>query len=66
MIYDPDLSDRLGVIVDADAEPVDVDEALAEFLVSFYRSTPDASRGDDHNFSRGNRKVGQNESAIPD
>ncbi len=45
----PDYSDRLDFTVDPDAEPVDLDEALASFLVSYHRSRSDASEGDDHN-----------------
>lgn len=32
---DLDSPDRLDVIVDPAAEPVDVDQALAEFLIAF-------------------------------
>ena len=46
---DPDFPDRLDVIVDPDSEPADIDEAVASFLVSFYRSNLDASRGGDRN-----------------
>ena len=46
---DPDLSDRLDVVVDPAAEAVDVDDALAEFLISFFRSNSDASRSEDRN-----------------
>ncbi len=53
----PDFPDRL-VTVDPNAEPTNSDEAVAEFLVSFYRSTLDASRGGRSQFSRGTRKVG--------
>ena len=35
---DIDLTDRFEIVVDPDAEPVDFDEALAEFLLSYVRS----------------------------
>ncbi len=35
---DVDLTDRFEVVVDPGAEPVDLDEALAEFLLSYVRS----------------------------
>ena len=35
---DVDLTDRFEIVVDPDAEPVDLDEALAEFLLSYVRS----------------------------
>ena len=44
-----DLSDRIDVTVDPTAEPVDLDDAVAEFLVAIYRSSSDASRSEDHN-----------------
>jgi len=33
-----DLDARLAVVVDTEGDPVDVDEALAKFLLSFVRS----------------------------
>lgn len=39
LIYDPNLSERLDVTVDPAAEPVDLDEALSEFLIQFTRTT---------------------------
>lgn len=40
-----DLLDRFDILVDPDAEPADLDEALAEFLLTFVRnqSTPAGS-----------------------
>ena len=32
-----DLSDRLEIVVDPDADPVDFDEVLAAFLLSYVR-----------------------------
>lgn len=46
---DPDLSDRLAVIVDPAVETVDLDQAVAEFLIQFFRSRSDASRSEDRN-----------------
>jgi hypothetical protein len=46
----PDLSDHLDFTVDPDAEPSDIDDALAEFLIAFHRSTLDASEGSDRKF----------------
>lgn len=37
---DPDLSDRLDVIVDPEAKPVDIDDALAEFWIAFIEVEP--------------------------
>jgi len=37
---DPDLADRFDVLVDTDADPVDVDEAVAEFVIRLITSTP--------------------------
>lgn len=34
-----DISDRFKVLVDPEADPTDLDEALAEFLLSYVRST---------------------------
>ena len=34
---DPDLSDRFLTLVDPDAEPVDLDEVVAEFLLQIVR-----------------------------
>ena len=34
--HDLDLRDRFKVVVDHDAEPSDLDAALAKFLVDFY------------------------------
>jgi hypothetical protein len=39
-VADPAIADRLTVTVDHDAEPVDVDAALAKFLLAFVRSKP--------------------------
>ncbi len=33
----PDLIDHFDLVVDPDAEPTDVEEALAEFLLSYAR-----------------------------
>ena len=44
-----DLSDRIDVTVDPTAETVDLDDSVAEFFVSFFRSTSDASRSEDRN-----------------
>lgn len=33
----PDLSDRLDFTVDPEAEPVDFDDIMAEFLIAFAR-----------------------------
>ncbi len=49
VIPDLNYSDRLDFTVDPDTEPVDLDEAVAEFLIQFTRSNLDASRGDDRN-----------------
>ena len=37
---DPDLSDRLDFTVDHEATPVDIDEAVAEFLIAYVQSEP--------------------------
>jgi len=34
---DPDLSDHLDVTIDPDAEPVDIEQALAEFLIAYVK-----------------------------
>lgn len=36
---DPDLFDRFDVQVDQDADPVDIDEAVADFLLRFLETT---------------------------
>jgi hypothetical protein len=48
-----DLSESIDVIVDPAASPVDLDEALAEFLIQFHRSTLDASPGERSQFVAG-------------
>ncbi len=45
----PDFSDRLSITVDADSEPCDLDEAVAEFLIQVTRSRSSASESDDRN-----------------
>jgi hypothetical protein len=37
-----DLHDRFEVVVDPDAEPIDLDEVLAEFLLKFVRKRSSA------------------------
>ena len=37
-VADPELADRLTVVVDPDAYPVDVDAVVARFLLKFVRS----------------------------
>lgn len=49
-----DLLDRFDVVVDEDADPVDLDQALAEFLLSYVRSTAGASPEIDRNQSEAN------------
>ena len=52
----PALSDRLDFLVDPAAEPVDFDEALADFLIAFNRSRSDASESEDRNFHEANER----------
>ena len=42
---DPGLADRLDVVVDPDADPVDWDAALAKFLLSYVRAQATRSAG---------------------
>ena len=49
---DPDISGCL----DTEAEPVDFDEALADFLIAFNRSRSDASESEDRNFHEANER----------
>lgn len=48
-----DISDRFEVLVDPDAIPIDPDEALAEFLVSYVRLTPAPRPGSDSGENEG-------------
>lgn len=36
----PDLSDRLDFTIDPEAESVDIDEAVADFLIAFVEGEP--------------------------
>ena len=42
---DLDLLDRFAVVVDRDAEPVDLDEAVAEFLLRIVEKRKQQSQG---------------------
>lgn len=46
-----DPLDQFDLVVDQDAEPVDLDQVLAEFLLSYVRSSAGASSEDDRNQS---------------
>ncbi len=48
--------DQFDFTVDHSAEPVDIDEVVAEFLIQFTRSRSDASESDDHNNPRGDER----------
>ena len=43
--HDPDLLDRFEVVVDQDAEPADLDEALTEFLLKIVEKRQQQAQG---------------------
>lgn len=43
VVGEPDLSARFDVEIDSDAEPIDIDQVLAGFLLSYVRSAAGAS-----------------------